>query len=106
MYFPLHDIPPEFHSWGETHYWTQVDSLPDAIAFTQGKTVLYTISWDETAGKSQWSLIYDKTGSIQAFTDGTAFAIVMDSGWSGTEVSGGDPARTEFYTLIPKPTLP
>lgn len=100
---PRHDLPKDQHKWCESHEWKMVESLREALLFTYGKTVAYMVSWDDSQkeGSPFFRSMYAKSGGIQFFTDNTGFAIVMDAGWGGTDVTPGDPATTNYYTLTP-----
>lgn len=76
----------------EAYAWTELDESADMLAFTVGKTVAETVY----AKDDVWN---DKEWNVLLFADGTGFALEMDGGWSGTEVTGGEPASVTYYAL-------
>ena len=79
-----------------THVWREVQTLPEALAATEGKTIARTLSYDDNRR------MYSNSAAVILFTDGTGFALEMDSGWCGTDVTPGDPASTEYFILTPR----
>lgn len=77
--------------------WREVTTLPEALAATEGKTIARTFSFDE--GRE----MYSQSGAVVIFTDGSGFALLMDEGWGGTDVTPGDPASTEYFILTARP---
>lgn len=84
-----------------THGWRAIGSLADMLEFVAGKVPSdasrdtlppvdrdYHRDWNHTGLEEQDSVI---------FTDGTALAVVMEHGFRGSEVTGGDPAYVEWY---------
>lgn len=90
-------LPENLHSWITSHNWELMETLGEALDKTKSRTIKDVISWE--ARKDCW--MYCKSGAIMMFTDNTAYAVIMDGGWSGTEVTAGNPAYTEYFFLTP-----
>jgi hypothetical protein len=80
-----------------SHEWREVTTLREALAATEGKTIVKSIGW-------VWGRDGDET-NVVLFFDGTGFAVEYESAMRGySERTPGEPASVRYYALSPRTT--